>query len=413
MKTQRPTGSVHLDLDLDLDLQYPTSSPANKSRRSPSTTAITSPRNKNSNSTMPPAAARVDYASSIDEDYGDVEGIEVLVENGEWKTGSIATRIILTPRRRVHERVHVHAHERVHDSEENSPTSIADRRFSEDQTNKQEFGMCLADSFDSVDEIKEGSNEAKLLKRLAAGNDTVMSYNPISGLAQPSAESYYVDETEARYLDVLDRHLEETDPECTKLSDLDEGPDDPHPNKHIAKVDEILEHLLDVPCCECAHSAKPVLKSALRPSKWTSGGCAGDIPDDESLPPRHRFVSFKNVNIQEFYMTLGNHPSATSGPPVMLDLSPRSQPQVLDLESYEQGRQPRRSRRQLKLSLRQRHGILVKERGFSFEEVKSAWQEALEVRKQRKETLERGLALMRWDEVWESTCRKFNRLVDV
>jgi hypothetical protein len=352
---------------------------------------------------MPPAAALVDYSFSIDEYYSDIVGIEVLaIEDGEWKTGSIATRIVLTPR--------------VYDSDEKSPTSTADRRVLEDETSRYAFlapsspGKSLADSFDSLDEIKEGSNEAKLLKRLAAGNDIVMSYSPNSGLAQPSSESYYVDETEARYLDVLDRHLEETDPECTKLSEMDEDPDDPHPNKHIANLDKIIEHLLDVPCCECANSAKPGLKSALRPSKWTSGGCAGDIPDDNNLPPRHRSVGFKNVNIQEFDMTLGNHPSATSGPPVMLDLSPRSQPQELDLEAYEEGRQPRRSRRQLKLSLRQRHGILVKERGFSFEEVKSAWQEALEVRKQRKETLERGSALMKWDEVWESTCRKFNRL---
>ena len=85
---------------------------------------------------------------------------------------------------------------------------------------------------------------------------------------------------------------------------------------------------------------------------------------------------------------------------------------VIPLEKYEKTRPPRRKRRQMKLTLQQRHNILVKERGFSFEEVKGAWQEALDIRRQRKETLERGLALMKWDEVWESTCRKFNRLVD-
>jgi hypothetical protein len=122
-------------------------------------------------------------------------------------------------------------------------------------------------------------------------------------------------------------------------------------------------------------------------------------------------VQFKDIDIREFQMTLGNHPSATSGPPVMLDWEYNPEPKMLDLETYEKAREPRRNRRQLKLSLQQRHIILVKERGFSFEEVKGAWQEALEVRKQRKETLERGLALMKWDEVWESTCRKFHRLV--
>ena len=86
---------------------------------------------------------------------------------------------------------------------------------------------------------------------------------------------------------------------------------------------------------------------------------------------------------------------------------------IMTIEKYEQTRPPRRKRRQLKLTLQQRHNILVKERGFSFEEVKGAWQESLQIRRQRKETLDRGLAMMKWDEVWESTCRKFNRLVDV
>ena len=126
-----------------------------------------------------------------------------------------------------------------------------------------------------------------------------------------------------------------------------------------------------------------------------------------------RSVQFKDVDIREFKMTLGNHPSATSGPPVMLSSELNSPRKVMTLEQYEQVRPPRRKRRQLKLSLQQRHNVLVKERGFSFEEVKGAWQEALEIRKQRKETLERGLAMMKWDEVWESTCRKFNRLVDI
>ncbi len=111
-------------------------------------------------------------------------------------------------------------------------------------------------------------------------------------------------------------------------------------------------------------------------------------------------------------MTLGNHPSATSGPPVMLDWAEPPSQETMALESYESNRPPRRNRRQLKLSLQQRHNILVKERGFTFEEVKGAWQEALEIRKQRKETLERGLALMKWDEVWESTRRKVSRLID-
>lgn len=183
--------------------------------------------------------------------------------------------------------------------------------------------------------------------------------------------------------------------------------------------------------------------------------CGGGVPSTRASRRRPRSVQFKDVDIREFKMTLGNHPSATSGPPVMLSGELHSPRKVMTLEQYEQTRPPRRKRRQLKLSLQQRHNVLVKEQGFSFEEVKGAWQEALEIRKRRKETLERGyvcstvrvhdmlavtfyvevkspshviiyfhhlfllllslpprLALMKWDEVWESTCRKFSRLVD-
>lgn len=111
-------------------------------------------------------------------------------------------------------------------------------------------------------------------------------------------------------------------------------------------------------------------------------------------------------------MTLGDHPAACSGPPVRLDWDSSLQFYEVNIEKYEQLRLPRRNRKQLKLTLQQRHNILVKEQGFSFEEVKEAWHDALEIRRQRKETLERGLALMKWDEVWKSTCRKFSRLVD-
>ena len=42
-----------------------------------------------------------------------------------------------------------------------------------------------------------------------------------------------------------------------------------------------------------------------------------------------------------------------------------------------------------------------------------AWQEALDVRKGRQETLERNPALLKWDEAWESVCRKVNRVTGI
>ena len=267
---------------------------------------------------------------------------------------------------------------------------------------------CLADSFDSVDEIVENSNEERLLRTLAA-RATVVPYSLDSGLSEP-VDPYSMEANEGRYLDVLDEHIEVTDPYASSFSQLDCEPDDVHPKKNGPSMDEIMEHFLDIPCCKCNPLDTPrTYRSALRPSRWTQ---ANGAPANRPYRKSSDSVKFKAVDIREFKMTLGNHPSATSGPPVMMDYDNRLNQKVVDLETYEKTRLPRRNRRQLKLTLQQRHNILVKENGFSFEDVKGAWQEALEIRKQRKETLERGLALMKWDEVWESTCRKFSRLAN-
>lgn len=87
-----------------------------------------------------------------------------------------------------------------------------------------------------------------------------------------------------------------------------------------------------------------------------------------------------------------------------------SRESVVDLETYEKARQPRRTRRQLKLSFEARRGILERDRGFTVEEVKKAWSEALLIRKQRQETRQRTPQQQLFDEVYESACRKANRM---
>jgi len=131
-----------------------------------------------------------------------------------------------------------------------------------------------------------------------------------------------------------------------------------------------------------------------------------------------RQVSFSRLEIREFNMTLGNHPSAVSGPPVMLDWESQAQAKrVVDLDEYEKSRNPRRGRRELKLSYSDRKEVLLSGDGesggkFSEEEVNSAWAEALQIRKQRQETLQRGLLLMFIDDVIESASRKYHRVLD-
>jgi hypothetical protein len=335
---------------------------------------------------MPPAA-HFDFAPAIEEPYDsteDVGGIEVEAFLDELY---VVMKIHMLPLHQLASPL-----EESKDSEDREDGSRC-RSFYGRTEDKS-----LVDSYDS-DEIPENSNEARLLQSIAK-KSTVLTYNLHGGLS--------FDEDTERYLDVLDKHLEETDPESTTFDDLDNAPDDLHPKKTRPTLDQVMETLLDNACCECDDlSVGPPLRPAIRPSKWTHGA-----KGTSSYRKRPNHVQFKEVNIREFKMTLGNHPSATSGPPVMLDWAETHSQSSMNLEDYEKSRPPRRTRRQLKLSLQQRHNILVKERGFSFEEVKGAWQAALEIRKQRKETLDRGLALMKWDEVWESTRRKFSRIVD-
>jgi uncharacterized DUF497 family protein len=278
----------------------------------------------------------------------------------------------------------------------------------------------LADSFDSTDEIEEGSNEAKLIKKVIEKR-TGMHYAMGSGWQRNqqakasllkrqdsmsdtnsvnSNDVFVIDEPqEMEYLGVLDNHLLETKPEETNYARLDFEMDGFHPKKHQANLDDIIEHLCAAPCGECIPEspfghryASGYPRSVLRKSRFTSP----DEARDEAIviSSSNKNVRFENVDIREFKMTIGNHPSATSGPPVMLDSETFAPRKVMTLDQYESTRPPRRKRRQLKLSLQQRHNILVKERGLAFEEVKSAWQEALEIRKQRKETLERGYVMI-------------------
>ena len=111
-----------------------------------------------------------------------------------------------------------------------------------------------------------------------------------------------------------------------------------------------------------------------------------------------------------FFLLFPHNSSTGQGPPVMLDATPTRE-SVIDLESYERARQPRRTRKQLKLSFEARRSILERDRGFTVEEVKKAWSEALQIRKQRQETRQRTPQQQLYDELYESACRKANRLL--
>jgi hypothetical protein len=131
-----------------------------------------------------------------------------------------------------------------------------------------------------------------------------------------------------------------------------------------------------------------------------------------SLTPMDRQVSFTKLKIREYDMTLGDHPSARSGPPVQLDWDYQAE-NVVNLEDYERARLPRRTRRQMRLTYRDRERLLYKEKGFTEEEVNTAWLEALTIRKQRSETVKQTEAQKKFEEAWESAQRKAARLFSI
>mmetsp|Transcript_22554 Transcript_22554/g.42803 ORF Transcript_22554/g.42803 Transcript_22554/m.42803 type:complete len:301 (+) Transcript_22554:167-1069(+) len=154
-------------------------------------------------------------------------------------------------------------------------------------------------------------------------------------------------------------------------------------------LEQLASTVLDP--CQCQTFLKPALrKDRTRPDLST------------------RSVSFDKVDIKEFPMTLGDHPSAVSGPPVALDWERIQRERCVLLDEYEASRSPRRNRKQLKLSLRDRKGELQKQ--FSAEQVNQAWREARAIREQRKETIQRGILMMLFDDMVETTTRKFHRM---
>jgi hypothetical protein len=196
-------------------------------------------------------------------------------------------------------------------------------------------------------------------------------------------------------------------------------------------VDNVLRYVSCAsgcdPCGEYVYSVpampkKGILKKAspTETSKFPDRSlyyyCPDEDDDDDDdgvcnnneYPTLTRSVSFSSVDIKEFKMTLGHHPSVSSGPPVMLDITPMAS-QVVPLDDYEASRSQtrRRTRRQLKLSRTDRNGILDNE-GFTPEQIQDACIEAKKIRQQREETLRTGALLSAFEDLLETVSSKYN-----
>jgi hypothetical protein len=108
-------------------------------------------------------------------------------------------------------------------------------------------------------------------------------------------------------------------------------------------------------------------------------------PNDSEMKPS---VSFSNLQIREYDVTLGDHPSCSFGPPVSLGWDYQDA-QVVPLEKYEKARSnkfPRRKSPQLRLSYDVRKYLLLKTKGYTKAELREAMKEVERIKHERKMT---------------------------
>jgi|Transcript_6942 hypothetical protein len=120
-------------------------------------------------------------------------------------------------------------------------------------------------------------------------------------------------------------------------------------------------------------------------------------------------VSFKDVQIRDYNLTVGDNPSVSYGPPLSLDWEYEER-SALCINEYEESRPARRSLRQMALNYYQRTNILTHTYGHSEEDFKEAKKEIKKVKKQR--SLTRAMVQFhKVEDFVESASRKAKRAI--
>jgi hypothetical protein len=119
-----------------------------------------------------------------------------------------------------------------------------------------------------------------------------------------------------------------------------------------------------------------------------------------------RNVSFSNISMRNYPLTLGDNPSVSCGPPTTLDWE-FEEAEELSLDDYENNRAPRRKPREMLLNYYQRKAILENS-GHSEEEIKRARRQAERSKRQRNTTKEM-VQFMRVEDAVQSVGRTTKR----
>ena len=89
-----------------------------------------------------------------------------------------------------------------------------------------------------------------------------------------------------------------------------------------------------------------------------SSTCEMNSKSDSDISTRRR-VSFSNLHVREYNVVFGDHPCCMSGPPLTLGWNHDSEDVCLSLEDYESSREPRKARKDLRLTCEHRRQILL------------------------------------------------------
>lgn len=157
-------------------------------------------------------------------------------------------------------------------------------------------------------------------------------------------------------------------------------------------------------------------QESLKRSALKSSGSPQKVPKRSALkssglsrPNLRREVSFKDVEVRDYSMTLGDNPSCSYGPPVCLDWEYEDSG-ALNFEEYEARRGKRRSLRQMVLSYYRRVEIL-EGAGHSKNEIQSVTRQVNKLKRQREIT-KFFAPVMRVEMVVRSAGRKAKRAFD-
>lgn len=122
-----------------------------------------------------------------------------------------------------------------------------------------------------------------------------------------------------------------------------------------------------------------------------------------------RNVSFNKLDIREYSIALSDHPGCSYGPPVQLGWEYQDK-ETLNVEEYEEKRQPRRSVSELIMSYNVRRYLLLKRAGYSKSEIQAAMKEVERVKRDRLVT-DLLLPASKIDETFEEVIQSFKEIL--